>query len=168
MFSNRYLKNDDYLNIDHPLEVFAVVRDPMYKYSRFAQNDFFKRPSLAFLFLWYANSPKAINFTFEKYNTNPDPSYFQKMIEQIAYLAHEAYKYLQLASSATESDVSHSDKEYAQTLQSYLFSKHMESFTPKRDETSSKQLHPPFQINSTDTTVTLVTTQNNLYQASLS
>ena len=51
VFSHRHNKNDEYLR--DPLIDFATVRDPMYKYSRQAQNKFFDYSTYAFLFAWF-------------------------------------------------------------------------------------------------------------------
>lgn len=52
MFCHRHQKNDAYL-ANTPVD-FSVVREPMYKYSRVAQDRFFKLPEFAFLFAFFA------------------------------------------------------------------------------------------------------------------
>jgi len=41
---------------------FTLVRDTMYKYSKKAQERFFKNAYLAFLFIGFASSPDGLNF----------------------------------------------------------------------------------------------------------
>jgi hypothetical protein len=41
---------------------FTIVRDTMYKYSKKAQERFFKISPLSFLFIAFAASPEGINF----------------------------------------------------------------------------------------------------------
>ena len=51
VFSHRHNKNDEYLK--DPIIDFSIVREPMYKYSRHAQDKFFDYSTFAFLFAWY-------------------------------------------------------------------------------------------------------------------
>ena len=66
----------------------------MYKYSKNAQSAFFKRSPLSFIYLWYTQTPEAISFTYRKFNKNPNPMYYTKMTEEIAYLGNQAYIHL--------------------------------------------------------------------------
>ena len=61
VFSHRHNKNDAFLK--DPLVDFTVVREPMYKYSKTAQETFFDNPTFAFLFAWFAYSPAARQFS---------------------------------------------------------------------------------------------------------
>lgn len=61
VFSHRHNKNDVYLQ--NPLVDFALVREPMYKYSRTAQEKYFEYPTFAFLFMWFSCSPDARHFS---------------------------------------------------------------------------------------------------------
>lgn len=54
VFCHRHNKNDSFLQ-EVPLD-FEIVRDPMYKYSRTAQNRFFAVPTLAFMFAHFAKN----------------------------------------------------------------------------------------------------------------
>ena len=51
VFSHRHNKNDE--SLKSPLIDFAVVREPMYKYSRVAQDKFFDYATYAFMFAWF-------------------------------------------------------------------------------------------------------------------
>jgi len=51
------MKNVSYLELDDPVNNFAIIRDPMYKYSHKAKNKFFEQPTLSFIFLWFAQNP---------------------------------------------------------------------------------------------------------------
>lgn len=51
VFSHRHNKNDAYLS--NLVVDFSVVREPMYKYSKVAQNRFFEFAPFAFLFIWF-------------------------------------------------------------------------------------------------------------------
>jgi hypothetical protein len=73
VFSHRHNKNDPFLQ--NPLVDFAVVREPMYKYSRTAQEKFFDYPTFAFLFAWFAASPDARLFSDSKFADNSDSRY---------------------------------------------------------------------------------------------
>ena len=68
VFSHRHNKNDDYLK--DSLIDFATVREPMYKYSRQAQNKFFEYSTYAFLFAWFEARPEAQAFSAEKFADN--------------------------------------------------------------------------------------------------
>ena len=68
VFSHRHNKNDEYLR--DPLIDFATIREPMYKYSRQAQNKFFDFSTYAFLFAWFEARPEAKAFAQEKFCEN--------------------------------------------------------------------------------------------------
>ena len=55
VFSHRHNKNDEYLK--DPMIDFTTVREPMYKYSKTAQDRFFDFATYAFLFEWFQASP---------------------------------------------------------------------------------------------------------------
>ena len=55
VLSHRHNKNDDFLK--DTLIDFAIVREPMYKYSKQAQDKYFSFATFAFLFLWFEASP---------------------------------------------------------------------------------------------------------------
>ena len=77
VFSHRHNKNDFYLQ--DPLVSFEVVREPMYKYSKQAQERFFEHPTFAFLFLWFGSNPEALAFANQKNSENTDPRYPTRM-----------------------------------------------------------------------------------------
>ena len=107
VFSHRHNKNDDYLK--DPLIDFSTVREPMYKYSRHAQDKFFDYCSYAFLFAWYQANPKAGKFSAEKFAENKNPQYPERMTAEIAQLGREALLKL---SSATMLDRKASNKAF--------------------------------------------------------
>jgi hypothetical protein len=78
VFSHRHNKNDAFLQ--NPIVDFAIVREPMYKYSRTAQEKFFEFPTFAFLFAWFSFSPDARNFSDLKFSENNDPRYPARML----------------------------------------------------------------------------------------
>lgn len=61
VFCHRFNKQDSFLQAK-PMVDYSVVRDPLYKYSRHAQETFFKVPVLAYLFGWFCNSQQGRQF----------------------------------------------------------------------------------------------------------
>lgn len=90
VFSHRHNKNDAHLQ--NPVVDFTIVREPMYKYSRSAQEKYFDYPTFAFLFAWFASSPEAHKFSEDKFSDNNDPRYPTRMFQEINLLASEALK----------------------------------------------------------------------------
>jgi len=88
VFSHRHNKNDECLK--NPLIDFSIVREPMYKYSRHAQDRFFEYCTFAFLFAWYEANPLAREFSAEKFAENENSDYPERMTAEIALLADEA------------------------------------------------------------------------------
>ena len=82
VFSHRHNKNDEFLK--DPLIDFSIVREPMYKYSRHAQDKFFDYATFAFLFAWFEASPEAKIFSAEKFAENPNQQYPERMVAEIA------------------------------------------------------------------------------------
>lgn len=70
IFSHRHHKTDSYLL--NPPVAFAVVRDPMYLYSKTSQDSFFKHPEFSFLFAQFARSERSRSFCLEKFKENSD------------------------------------------------------------------------------------------------
>ena len=93
VFSHRHNKNDKYLQ--DPLIPFQIIRDPMYMYSRNAQNKFFDYSTFSFLFAWFESNPQAKNFALEKFKENKDPQHPNRMIAEITQLGAEAEGKLQ-------------------------------------------------------------------------
>lgn len=56
VFCHRYNRQDPYMF--PPLLSYDVIRDPMYKYSKQAQDTFLQIPVLAFLIAWFCKSQK--------------------------------------------------------------------------------------------------------------
>ena len=56
-FSHEHKKHMSFLEIEDPEKEFAIIRDPMYKYSHKAKDTFFRQPTLSFIFLWFATNP---------------------------------------------------------------------------------------------------------------
>ena len=88
VFSHRHNKSDDYLK--NPLIDFSIVREPMYKYSRHAQDKFFDFATFAFLFAWFEANPVAKLFSAEKFAENDNHHYPERMTTEIAQLGLEA------------------------------------------------------------------------------
>ena len=55
VFSHRHNKIDDFMT-ESARHMMSIVRDPMYKYSKPAENRFFSVPQLSFLFVIYARN----------------------------------------------------------------------------------------------------------------
>lgn len=93
MFAHRHNKNDEYLK-DRLID-FTTVREPMYKYSRSAQDKFFDYATFAFLFAWFETNPQARKFSTEKFAENDNAGYSERMTDEIAQLGEEAQRKLQ-------------------------------------------------------------------------
>ena len=88
VFSHRHNKTDEYLK--DPLIDFSIVREPMYKYSRHAQDKFFDYATYAFLFAWFEANPRARTFAKEKFAENDNSNYPERMESEIRQLGFEA------------------------------------------------------------------------------
>ena len=88
VFSHRHNKNDEFLK--DPLIDFSIVREPMYKYSRHAQDKFFDYSTFAFLFAWFEANPEAKAFSAEKFAENPNALYPERMVAEITQLGKES------------------------------------------------------------------------------
>ena len=92
VLSHRHNKNDDFLA--DPLIDFATVREPMYKYSKQAQDRFFSLSTYSFLFAWFAQAPKSRAFAAEKFAENVDAQYPDRMMTEVDQLGIEAKELL--------------------------------------------------------------------------
>ena len=81
VFAHRHNKNDEFLK-DRLID-FDIVREPMYKYSRNAQDKFFDYATFAFLFAWFEANPQARIFSSEKFAENENPDYPKRMTDEI-------------------------------------------------------------------------------------
>lgn len=81
MFCHRHQKNDSYL--EHTPVDFSIVREPMYKYSRLAQDRFFQLPEFAFLFAIFAQTRDAQLFADNKFFENTDARFAPRMRTEI-------------------------------------------------------------------------------------
>ena len=88
VLSHRHNKNDEFLK--DPIVDFNTVREPMYKYSKQAQDKFFNLSTFAFLFAWFATNPQAQAFAVEKFKDNSDERHLAKMSDEVAELGVEA------------------------------------------------------------------------------
>jgi len=61
--------------LKNPLIDFKIIRDPMYMYSRNAQNKFFEYSTFAFLFAWFEATPQAKIFAAGKFAENENAQY---------------------------------------------------------------------------------------------
>lgn len=84
---------------------FTLVRDTMYKYSKKAQDRFLSQPILAYLYIWFAQSPEALEFVYSKF-ADKGADYFKKMRAEIDELQMEAMEYLTQNNSITAKAIS--------------------------------------------------------------
>ena len=73
-----------------PLVNFSVVRDPMYKYSKQSQDNFFNLSTYAFLFAWFETHPEGMKFAKEKFSENSDERHHLRMNNEVELLGAEA------------------------------------------------------------------------------
>ena len=92
VFSHRHNKNDEYLR--DPIIDFTIIREPMYKYSRHAQDKFFDYGTYAFLFAWFSTNPAASSFSVDKFGENQNSQYPERMGREISLLGEEALRRL--------------------------------------------------------------------------
>ena len=92
VLSHRHNKNDDFLA--DPLIDFATVREPMYKYSKQAQDRFFSLSTYSFLFAWFAQAPESRAFATEKFAENVDAQYPDRMMTEVDQLGIAAKELL--------------------------------------------------------------------------
>lgn len=79
----------------HDLD-FSVVRDTMYKYSKKAQERFFRNSFLAFFFIAFSASPEGIGFINEKF-ADKGHEYLVRMHAEMAELKEDAIHTLRTA-----------------------------------------------------------------------
>ena len=131
MFSHRHNKNDAFLKDN--LVDFAIVREPMYKYSRTAQDKYFDYPTFAFLFAWFSKSPDARSFSDSKFAENNEPRYPQRMFQEIALLGSEALKHLKKSASVLDSKMPGAQRDGVLTAQTKLhLAKHLDKYLAVR------------------------------------
>ena len=118
VFSHRHNKNDEYLK--DPLIDFTTVREPMYKYSRHAQDKFFDFATFAFLFAWFEANPRAKSFSAEKFAENENTRYPERMCAEISHLGEEAQAKLQAPSTTTPLMTQAATQVMKQALVKYL------------------------------------------------
>jgi len=99
VFSHRHNKNDSYLS--GLLVDFSVVREPMYRYSKVAQERFFEHPAFAFLFSWFATDSSAQTFAQAKFSENPDEKFAPRMSLEMVHLCGEATEHLTRSTHAS-------------------------------------------------------------------
>lgn len=98
VLAHRHNRNDEFLA--NPLVAFNTVREPMYKYSKQAQDNFFAMSTYAFLFMWFDASQKGRNFAAEKFAENSDKRHSVRMTNEVVMLGEEAKNCLFNASSS--------------------------------------------------------------------
>ena len=81
VLSHRHNKNDDFMA--DPLVDFSIVREPMYKYSKQAQDRFFSLSTYTFLFAWFTEAPEGRNFAVEKFAENEDARHPERMMAEV-------------------------------------------------------------------------------------
>ena len=75
---------------------FSLVRDTMYKYSKKAQERFFKNPFLAFLFIGFSASEEGLTYINQKFEEKGQ-DYLIRMQAEMAELRVEAQRTLKSA-----------------------------------------------------------------------
>lgn len=80
---------------------FGVVREPMYKYSKMAQDRFLQMPEFAFMFVHFAKSAEGQKFAMTKFAENKDKDFAPRMSVEIDCLCKEAQENLMANNSAT-------------------------------------------------------------------
>ena len=100
VLSHRLNKNDDFMR--DPLIDFAIVRDPMYKYSAQAKDRFFSVTPYAFIFAHFASQEKSLRFAHEKFAENSDDRHPERMNAEVTSLGAEAIANLQEHASKFE------------------------------------------------------------------
>jgi hypothetical protein len=98
VLSHRHNKEDTIAKKDERIDLdFSLVRDTMYKYSKKAQDRFFRIPCLAFLFLAFANSQDGLNFIHKKFYEEKGEDYLKRMNAEMGELRQDACDYLRKA-----------------------------------------------------------------------
>ena len=62
---------------------FDVIRDPMYKYSRVAQENYLSVPVLAFILAWFCKNTNGRQFAQHKCAENQNTDYCEKIIVEM-------------------------------------------------------------------------------------
>ncbi len=86
IFSHRHKKQDSVLASTAD---FNQVRDPMYKYSKNAEQAFLTSPYLAYMLKWFSSSAQGSAFVTEKFGTK-GVEYCQRMREELKRLEVKA------------------------------------------------------------------------------
>eukprot|EP00347_Sterkiella_histriomuscorum_P023107 403335920 len=90
--SHRHNKKEEALITERPID-FDVIRDTMYKYSKRAQEKFFKEPILCFFFVWFIQSKDGVDSTLSKF-TDKGQEYLDRLKTELAELNQEALQSL--------------------------------------------------------------------------
>lgn len=88
VLAHRHNKNDDFMQ--DPLVDFTIVREPMYKYSKQAQETFFSLSTFAFLFAWFAACPEGKTFATEKFTDSSDERHLERLSSEVQFLSQES------------------------------------------------------------------------------
>lgn len=90
VLSHRHNKEETIARKDERRDLdFTIVRDTMYKYSKKAQDRFFRVPVLAFLFISFAASPEGLDFIAQKF-ADKGQEYLVRMNQEMEELRHDA------------------------------------------------------------------------------
>lgn len=90
VLSHRHNKEDTISRKDDRKDLdFTIVRDTMYKYSKKAQDRFFRIPSLAYLFISFASSNEGRQFISQKFS-DKGADYLLRMGQEMDELRGEA------------------------------------------------------------------------------
>lgn len=112
VLAHRHNKNDEFLR--DPLVDFATVREPLYKYSKQAQDRFFSHTTFAFLFAWFAVNPNSKAFAAEKFAENSDERHTVRMQTEVQLLLNEATANLAKLSQHSSERINSSKRVYIQ------------------------------------------------------
>ena len=87
VFSHRHNKNDAYLQ--DTIESFDLVRDPMYKYSKQAEQRFLAQPVYAFLFTCFSISKAGRDFSNQQIiEANGDNARIERTRQELDVMAN--------------------------------------------------------------------------------
>jgi|LauGreDrversion4_2_1035121.scaffolds.fasta_scaffold348717_3 hypothetical protein len=80
LFCHRYNKGDTFLA--KPLLDYAIIRDPLYKYSNAAKDTFFQVPVLTFLFAWFCQADEARVFMLERGEESQTADFGEQLLSE--------------------------------------------------------------------------------------
>jgi len=88
VFAHRYNKDDEFMA--NPVINFDVIRDPMYRFSRTAENKYLSVPVLCYLLAWFAKSPAGQSFVAQKCTENSDSAFEPGLTNEVREMGTKA------------------------------------------------------------------------------